>query len=91
MRQLKNFCNKKSKTVDDKEIAEQYIGKYKGFTEDQLIEELLKAIKNSKENGTYNEQQMQMFVEMVSPQLNETQKAKLDNMIKMINEEIKDD
>ncbi len=88
MRQLKNFSNKKSKTVDDKEVIEDYMGKYKGYSQEQLIDQLMKSIRQSRENGTYSQEQMETFVQMVSPQLTQAQRDKLDNMIKLINEEI---
>ena len=86
MKELKNF--KKSDVNKNKtDEAGSIMGKYEGFSEDQLIEELLKSIKKSKEGGTYSFEQMKSFAQLMSPQLTEEQRIKLTNLISLIEED----
>jgi len=84
MRQLKNFSNKDESTVNDNDVVKKYAGKYDGFSEDQLVDELIKTVRKAKQSDSYSEEQLQLFINMISPQLSEGQKAKLDSMVKLI-------
>ncbi|MCL2555483.1 MAG: hypothetical protein FWE03_00495 [Firmicutes bacterium] len=88
MKELKNF-KKKEHTIEesDKNIVKDYIGKYDGFSEDQLINALAMSVKNAKEDGSYSDEQMKSFIELVSPQLNDEQRKKLGNLVKLIEED----
>lgn len=87
MRQLKNFSNKNDKGKTDKEVAGDYIKKYDGFSEEQLIDELVKNVKKSKDSGSYSSEQMKTFIDMVSPQMTAEQRTKLNNLVKLIQED----
>ena len=58
--------------------------KYGGMGEDALIEQLLNQINTAKQKGTYNPTQMQTYIQMLSPHLSETQRTKLQNLLKVI-------
>lgn len=99
MRQLKNYSAKDDKekkeakakkinqTPPNESDVRDYISKYDGFSEDQLIEELVKSVKKAKDSGTYSDEQMKTFINLVSPQMSKEQSAKLDNLVKLLDEE----
>lgn len=90
MRELRNFKKSKEETKvseDDKNIVKDYIGKYDGFSEDQLIEELIRSVKKSKNDGSYSGEQMRGFIELMSPQLSDEQRKKLNNLVMLIDED----
>ena len=89
MKELRNFKKSKEPQIDesDKNIVKDYIGKYDGFNEDQLIEELIRSVKKSKDEGNYSAEQMKGFIELVSPQLSDEQKKKMSNLIMLIDED----
>jgi len=90
MKDLRNF-KKQSKEQEinesDKDIVKDYIGKYDGFSEDQLIVELVKSVKRAKDEGSYSADQMTSFIELVSPQLSDEQRKKLNNLVMLIEED----
>ncbi len=87
MRQLKNFCSKNEKGKTDNETLNTVMGKYGGMKEDQLIDELMKRVREQKANGTYDPEQMESFVRTISPRLSKEQRQKLNNIIGVINRE----
>ena len=82
--QLKNFKCSSKQEISDNEIVEEVIGKYRDMTEDELLAELVKVAKSSKENGTFDENAIENFLQIVSPQLSDEQKAKMSNLISVI-------
>ncbi len=58
--------------------------KYSGLSEDELIEELIKAVQKSKAEGTFDGASIQAFLQMVSPRLSPEKREKLQNVINII-------
>lgn len=89
MRELRNFKKDKEPKAseDDKNIVRDYIGKYDNFNEDQLIAELIRSVKKSKDEGIYSKEQMKNFIELMSPQLSDEQRKKLSNLVMLIDED----
>ena len=52
--------------------------------EDQLIEEMLKLIEKKKQQGTYDKQQILELASKVAPFLNAEQRAKMEDLLKII-------
>lgn len=66
---------------DVRKKAEEYAAK----SDDELLKEIMKTASQGKANGTLNEEQLKAFAQSVSPMLNEEQKARLKNVLDMIN------
>ena len=62
--QLKNFKCSSKQEISDNEIVGEVIGKYKDMTEDELLAELVKVAKSSKENGTFDENAIENFLQI---------------------------
>lgn len=86
MRQLKNFSSGKNKQ-NSNETVNAVMGKYGSMNEEQLIDELIKKVNEQKSNGTYDKKQIENFVKIISPKLNEKQRQKLKKMVDFIDEE----
>lgn len=84
MRRLKNFSSSKSSASG---VPNDIMKKYGGMGEDQLVDELMKKVREQKENGSYDEAQMQNFVKIISPHLSDAQRKKLMSLISAINKE----
>lgn len=82
---LKNYRKPNSNgNIEDKDYIEQVMNKYKGFDEDMLIAALMQNLQKSKNEGTYDERQLDYFVEMISPNLNQEQRVRLNNVVNLI-------
>ncbi len=85
MKQLKNFSAKDcNNDFTDNELLEGVVGKYKDKSEDELMAELSKAVENAKKDGSFDEESLENFAELVSPHLSEEQREKLCNLIAVI-------
>lgn len=89
MKQLKNFSGESSynatnSDVKDEELVDGVLDRFKGKSEDELTLELIKASRAAKEDGSYNEESLSSFVELVSPYLNDEQREKLYSLINVI-------
>lgn len=63
-----------------KNVAKQY----EGASESELLGAILKQAKQSKQNGTLSNKEIDNFVNAISPMLNESQKSKLNKIIDKI-------
>ena len=91
MKQLRNFnCSGGENNNFDLSSDEGFrdaMNKYGGMGEDELINQLLVSVRNSRANGTYNPAQMEGYAEMLKPHITSAQYEKLKNIIKLINSE----
>ena len=85
MRRLKNFSSTNNSSASG--VPNDIVKKYGGMCEDQLVEELMKKVREQKQNGSYDEAQMQNFVKIISPHLSDEQRKKLMSLIGAINKE----
>lgn len=76
MRQLKGH----RATVDAPDAA-----KYEGMSEGELVQELMKNVAAAKSDGTFSSQQLEEFVRFVSPQLDESSRKRLNELVAMLN------
>ena len=83
MKQLKDFKPEQTQTQDS-EVLDQAMGKYKDMNEEQLIAELMNAVKAAKADGSFDEEALQNFFDLVSPVLGDDQREKLHNLISVI-------
>ncbi len=83
MRQLRNFKSNGgsgSESVQKPEIPE----KYAGMDENELRSELIRQVASAKSDGTFSPEQIDEFVEIVSPNLDDEARAKLMELVSMI-------
>ena len=87
---LKSFKKhyKKSKSSDHsrpatdciKAKAQEYVGK----SDEDLISDIVREAKKSKQNGSLSETQLNQFAESVAPMLNQEQRARLQSVLNII-------
>ncbi len=63
---------------------DQLIEEYQGKSDDELITELINAIAVQKRDGTFNDAELTMMVELISPMLSNEQREKLDHILSLI-------
>lgn len=80
MRQLKNFKSSDSGKSDASDITSKYVG----MNANQLMGELMKNVAAAKGNGTFSEEQIDEFVRFVSPQLDDSARERLNELVGMI-------
>lgn len=82
---FKNYCNEHKNNPEDagKQVESLY-NTYKGKTEDELLEELIKHVAKQKQNGTYDYDSLQSLISKITPYLTNEQKAKLNEVLKQI-------
>ncbi len=97
MRELKNFTPSKQEadvipepdqrvgeTKPDEDGIKRMIDERSGRSEEELMKELKEEVKKSKSEGRFTSGEVDNFKKTVLPFLNEEQKAKLDEIIKII-------
>ncbi len=96
MRDLKNFQSTKkanlksqgSETVKQQDVNEDKIKKMiddrSGKSEEELMSELKSEVKKSKNQGKFNQDEIDNFKKTVLPFLTDEQKNRLDEIIKAI-------
>lgn len=88
MKNLKNFkADNIPPNLASNEELTKALNKYGNMNEDALVEQLVTQIRTSKQNGTYNPEQMQGYITLLSPHLSSSQSEKLKNIIKIIDAE----
>lgn len=63
---------------------DQLIEEYQGKSDDELITELINAIAVQKRNGTFNDAEFTMMVELITPMLSNEQREKLNHILSLI-------
>ena len=97
MRELKNFnqtkkvdekkeninIEKSTEKIDENDVK-RMIDERSGKSEEELLDELKSKVNESKSQGKFNDKELNNFKKTVLPFLNEEQKSKLDEIIKLI-------
>ena len=58
--------------------------KYEGKTEEELMQELRKKVASAKRDGSFSAEQLESFVAMISPSLDENMRERLVSLVRMI-------
>lgn len=89
MRQLKFFNGQKQEKPQAAagQNVDEMLKQYSGMDEDALISQLVESVRRSRANGTYNPGQLENFAQMLSPHISADQREKLENIIRIINQE----
>lgn len=82
MRSLKGF--KGDSVKEEAPSSPPQSSKYDGMNEAQLMQELMKNVSAAKSDGSFSAAQLDEFVSFVSPNLDESARAKLAELVSMI-------
>ena len=74
----------KKTEADYGDLVELFLTRYGEMNEDELIAEMLKLIEKKKQEGTYNPTELKNLASRVKPFLDETQKEKMDELLKLL-------
>lgn len=78
-----NFYKNSNLNIDEEEIKEK-IQKYQNMNQNELLSELLKETKKQKQNGNLDNQKLEDIKNSMSTVLNDEQKNRLDELIKLL-------
>lgn len=83
MRDFNNYNNNTTKD-DGMDVLKSFAKKYEGASEDKIISEIMLEAQKGKRNGTLTNADIDRFKNMLYPMLNQSQRAKLDKIVKKI-------
>jgi hypothetical protein len=69
------------KTQNNEEQVKQTYDKYKNFSQDQLMQELLKTVSIQKQNGTFDKQQLTSTLSLIMPSLTKEQQERIQALL----------
>lgn len=87
MRSIKNMKSGGSSLGNDDELlrgADYLKNKYADKSETELTQELFRKVYAAKSDGTFSSEQIDEFVKMISPNLDDAQKKRLNELVRMI-------
>ena len=87
MRSIRDFKpqnDKKADAVSSQNTADELYAKYSGYSENQLMSELMHAVSPARADGPFSPEQLDEFVGFVSPNLDEQSLEKLRALVEMI-------
>ena len=77
-----DFMNIKDfKTENNEEKVKQTYEKYKNYSQDELLQELMRSVNAQKQNGTFDKQRLISTLSLVMPSLNSEQRRKLEELL----------
>jgi len=80
------YSNDSKQQEDIKSQAKNIYDKYKDFSQDQLINELLTTSKQKLNDGSLTQTQLQNTANLLTPYLNESQKQLLNSIMERLND-----
>ena len=69
------------RTENSEERVKQTYEKYKDYSQDELMQELLRSVNTQKQNGTFDKQRLISTLSLVLPSLNDEQRSKLEELL----------
>jgi hypothetical protein len=69
------------RTENSEERVKQTYEKYKDYSQDELMQELLRSVNAQKQNGTFDKQRLISTLSLVLPSLNDEQRSKLEELL----------
>ena len=69
------------KTENNEEKVKQTYEKYKNYSQDELLQELMRAVNAQKQNGTFDKERLLSTLALVMPSLNSEQRRKLEELL----------
>ncbi len=88
MRNLRGYKNDRQNDRRDAlknlGIGDEKMERYSSMSEDELISELMHAVRRQKANNTFDARQLETLVAMAAPRLNAEQRDKLNDLVFLI-------
>lgn len=94
MNNFNDYAKERKKTQDNNsqtqtnqsafEMLKRVAKQYEGASESDLIAAIIEEANRSKRKGTLSEQEIQNFVDAISPMLNQKQRKQLGEIVKKI-------
>lgn len=84
MKELKNFSQYADNDISDAELIGDVVGRYKGMSENELLGELMKSVADGRADGSFSDEKLDDFVALISPELSESQRNKLNEIVSEI-------
>ena len=85
MRSLRNFnTNDQKEKLKSMGIESEKAEKYASMSEDELVSELLRSVRKQKADGSFDSKQLQTLASLLSPQLDDKQKSKLNDLVRLL-------
>lgn len=72
------------KTEQSEEDIRQTYEKYKGFSQNQLMEELIAMVKKQKSEGTFDKDRIEYMLKAIAPNLTQEQRERIDSLLDML-------
>ena len=69
------------RTENSEEKVKQTYEKYKDYSQDELMQELMRSVNAQKQNGTFDKQRLISTLSLVLPSLNSEQRSKLEELL----------
>lgn len=69
------------KTENNEEKVKQTYEKYKNYSQDELLQELMRSVNAQKRNGTFDKERLLSTLSLVMPSLNSEQRRKLEELL----------
>ena len=77
-----DFMNIKDfKTENNEEKVKRTYEKYKNYSQDELLQELMRSVNAQKQNGTFDKERLLSTLSLVMPSLNSEQRRKLEELL----------
>ena len=70
--------------ADYKNIVNDFVGRYGGMSENEMMKELIKLVAQKKSDGTFDINQIRLAAEKIAPLFNEKQREKMMKMLDML-------
>ena len=89
MRSIKDFGREENKKDNQtlREEVQSVAAKYAGQSEEELLNALRQNVASAKRNGTFSVEQLDGFVSIVSPGLDDAARQRLNALVEMIKAE----
>ena len=65
-------------------LVEEFLSRYGTMSEGELMQEMLKLIKQKKADGTYNPEQIRGAASQIAPILTPGQRSKMEKLLKLL-------
>ena len=69
------------RTENNEEKVKQTYEKYKDYSQDELLQELMRSVNAQKQNGTFDKQRLISTLSLVMPSLDSEQRSKLEELL----------
>jgi hypothetical protein len=69
------------RTENSEERVKQTYEKYKDYSQDELLQELMRSVNAQKQNGTFDKERLLSTLSLVMPSLNSEQRRKLEELL----------